>query len=87
MGETETPRDVKMLYLKGTHESLVDAHHGTRVVKLPTVIGGGKQSYQLPFCKELVAIFDHLESKEDGQCSGRDKKRTAGAIWIVQRAS
>jgi hypothetical protein len=46
--------------LEGTQQALVDAHHGTSVVELATVVGGAEQSDQLPLGKELVAVFDNL---------------------------
>lgn len=51
--------------LERAKETLIDAHHGTGIVKLATVVGGAKQRDQLAFRKELVAIFDDLVSSAD----------------------
>lgn len=46
--------------LERAQESLVDAHHGPRIVKFTTVIWRREKSDELPLCKELVSIFDDL---------------------------
>ncbi len=52
-------------YLERTHEGLVYAHHGSRVVKLPTVVWGREQGHQLSLRKELVSILDNLHRGTD----------------------
>ena len=51
--------------LERAKKTLIDAHHGTGIVELATVVGGAKQRDQLAFGKELVAIFDDLVSSAD----------------------
>ena len=51
------------VYLEGAHERLIHTHHGTSVVKLPTIVWGRKQSHQLPFSKELITILHHLKQQ------------------------
>jgi len=46
--------------LKGAHKCLIHTHHGTSIVKLPTVVGGREQGHQLPLGKEFVSILHHL---------------------------
>jgi len=46
--------------LKGAHQRIVNGHHGTGVVELPTVIGCGKECDEFPPGKEFVSIFDDL---------------------------
>lgn len=52
--------------LEGAHEGLVHTHHGTSIVKLATVVGGREECHQLPFGKELVAIFYNLVKDRNG---------------------
>lgn len=51
--------------LERAEQTLVDAHHGTRIVKLSAVVRCTKQGDELAFGKELVAIFDHLMGTTD----------------------
>ena len=51
------------VYLEGAHERLIHTHHGTSIVKLPTIVWGRKQSHQLPFSKELITILHHLKQQ------------------------
>lgn len=51
--------------LERAEQTLVDAHHGTRIVKLSAVVRCTKQGDKLTFGKELVAIFDHLMGTAD----------------------
>lgn len=50
------------VYLEGTHEGLVHAHHGSSIVKLSTVVGCREYCYKLPLGKELIAILNNLQS-------------------------
>lgn len=49
-----------LTHLEGTHESLIHAHHGACVVKLPAVVGCREEGDELALGKELVAILHHL---------------------------
>ena len=51
--------------LEGADQVFVDAHQGTRVVELSTVVGCGEDGDQLPFCEEFVALLDHLMGAAD----------------------
>lgn len=46
--------------LKWTHQRLIHAHHSTRILKLPTVVGSTENCHQLPLRKELVSLLYHL---------------------------
>jgi hypothetical protein len=46
--------------LEGAEEALVDAHHGTGIVKLSTIVGSTEQSDQLALGEELVSILNDL---------------------------
>lgn len=58
---------IVLTHLKGAHESLIDAHHGAGVVKLPAVVGGREQGDQLTLGKEFIAVLHDLKGYE--QCS------------------
>lgn len=49
-----------LTYLERAHESLVDTHHRTSVVKLATVVGRREESDELAFGEEFVAVLHHL---------------------------
>lgn len=51
--------------LKGTHECIINRHHGTSIVKFTTVIGSGEKSDQLPLGKKFISILDHLMGTTD----------------------
>jgi len=51
-------------YLEGTHQRLVNTHHGAGVVKLSTVVRRREQRHQLTLGKELIAVFYHLSIKQ-----------------------
>lgn len=51
--------------LEGAEQTLVNAHHGTRIVELSTVVRCTKQGDELTFGEELVSILDHLVSTTD----------------------
>jgi hypothetical protein len=51
--------------LEGAGEVLLDAHHGSAIVELPTVVGGGEHRHQLLFGEELVPVLDHLVRPAD----------------------
>lgn len=51
--------------LKGTHECIINRHHGTSIVKFTTIVGSGEKSDQLSLGKKFVSIFDHLMSPTD----------------------
>lgn len=46
--------------LEGTHQGVVDAHHGARVGKLSAVVWRGEDGDQASICEELVAGLDDL---------------------------
>jgi hypothetical protein len=46
--------------LEGTEQALVNAHHGTCVVELSTVIGRAEQSDKLSLGEEFVSILNDL---------------------------
>lgn len=48
--------------LEGAQEGLIDAHHGTRIVKLATIVGRGEQRDQVPLREELITILHDLWS-------------------------
>merc|ERR1719461_17275 len=48
--------------LEGAHQSFVHRHHGTCVIKLATIVGGGEESDQLPLGEKLVPVLHHLVS-------------------------
>ena len=54
-GDTHIPT-----HLEGAHQCLVHTHHGSSIVKLPTVVGSREEGHQLTLGKELVAILYHL---------------------------
>lgn len=51
-------------YLKRAHESLIHTHHGTSIVKFPTIVGCREQGDQLSLCKKLIAILNNLQVRE-----------------------
>jgi len=51
--------------LERAEQTLVDTHHGTRVVKLPAVVRCTKQGDELTFGEELVSVLDHLMGTTD----------------------
>lgn len=48
-------------HLKGAHERLIHAHHGSSVVKLSAVVWRREQSDELPLGEKFVAVLDHLQ--------------------------
>lgn len=50
-------------HLKGAHECLVYTHHGSSIVKLPTVVWCRKYCYKLPLSEELIAVFYNLQQR------------------------
>ena len=55
----------RLQYLEATHEGIINAHHGTRVIKLPTVIWRTEHRNQLLFGKELVPVLNDLMCSTD----------------------
>ena len=51
-------------HLEGAHQRLVNAHHGTRVVKFATVVRSAEDCDELPLCKELVAVLNNLQRRQ-----------------------
>lgn len=51
--------------LERAEQTLVNAHHGTRIVELSTVVRCAKQGDELTFGEELVSILDHLVGTTD----------------------
>lgn len=47
-------------YLERAHEGLIHTHHGTSVVKLPTIVRRWEQSDELPLRKKFIAILNNL---------------------------
>lgn len=62
-------------HLEWTHECLIYTHHCTSIVKFSAVVWGWKQRHQLPLCKELIAVLNHLKTnmKWLARCLGRIK--------------
>jgi hypothetical protein len=58
----DRPRKRHPTNLERAEQTLVNAHHGTGIVKLSAVVGRAEQGYQLSLGEELVAIFDDLMS-------------------------
>jgi hypothetical protein len=46
--------------LEGAHERVIDTHHGTSIVELAAVVGGGEDSHKLSLGEELVPVLHHL---------------------------
>ena len=46
--------------LEGTHQALIDCHHGTRIVEFTAIVGSREDGDELSPGKELVAILDDL---------------------------
>lgn len=53
------------LYLERAEETLINAHHGTGIVKLSTVVGSAEESNKLALGEELVPIFHDLVGTAD----------------------
>lgn len=51
--------------LERAEQALVDAHHGTRIVKLAAVVGRTEQGDELALGEEFVAVFHDLVSAAD----------------------
>lgn len=51
--------------LERAKQALVDAHHGTGIVKLAAVVGSGEEGDELALGEELVAVLDDLVSTAD----------------------
>ena len=51
--------------LEGAHQRIVNAHHSSRVLKLPAIVGSRENGHQLSLCEELVAFLDHLMRPAD----------------------
>jgi hypothetical protein len=49
-----------MHYLEGAHQSLVNRHHSTSIVKLSTVIWSREKGDQLTLGKEFIPILHNL---------------------------
>lgn len=50
-------------HLEGAHERLVHTHHGTGIVKLPTIVRSREEGDELPLCEKLITIFHHLRTE------------------------
>ena len=46
--------------LERAHQSIIHSHHCTCIVKLSTIVGSGKYSYQFTIGKEFISVFDDL---------------------------
>ena len=53
-----------MTYLERAHERLINRHHSTGIVKLPTIVGSRKQSDQLSFREKFITVLDNLQIKQ-----------------------
>jgi len=51
-----------LAHLEATHQRFIYTHHSSSIVKLSTIVGGGKQRHQLSLSKELIPIFDDLKT-------------------------
>jgi hypothetical protein len=51
---------VLMTDLERAEQTLVDAHHGTRIVKFSAVIRGAEESHKLALGEKLVSVFHNL---------------------------
>lgn len=51
--------------LERAEQTLVDAHHGSRIVKLAAVVGRAEEGNELALGEKLVAILDNLVSTAD----------------------
>lgn len=51
--------------LERAEQTLVNAHHGTRIVKLSAVVRCTKQGDELTFREELVSVLNHLMGSTD----------------------
>ena len=51
--------------LEGTHESLIDTHHSSRVIEFSAVIWCRENGNQLSLSEELVAVFHDLMRSAD----------------------
>ena len=54
------PAPSPITHLERAHQGLVHAHHRTRVVELPAVVGSAENGDQLALCKELITVLDDL---------------------------
>ena len=54
-----------VLNLKAAHQSLIDAHHGARVVKLTAVVRCAEEGHELATLEEFVAILNDLMGTAD----------------------
>jgi hypothetical protein len=62
--------NLRLSYAPGTNleraeQTLIDTHHGTRIVKLSTVVRRTEQGDELAFREELVSVLDHLMRTTD----------------------
>jgi len=51
--------------LETAHEGIIHAHHGTRIIKLSTIVGSTEQGHELPLGKEFVPILYNLMGSAD----------------------
>jgi hypothetical protein len=51
--------------LEGAEKALVDAHHGSSIIKLSAVVRRAEESDKLAFREELVTILDNLMGTAD----------------------
>lgn len=72
----------KAPYLKRAHEGLVHAHHGTSIVKLPTIVRRWEQSDELPLSEKFIAVLNDLQAGQ--QRKWRDGFMGWGTGWFTQ---
>ena len=61
----EKRAETRITNLEGAEQTLVNAHHGTSIVKLSTVVGSTEQGNQLALGEEFVAVLDDLVGTAD----------------------
>lgn len=78
-------------YLKGAHEPVIHAHHGTRVVKLSAVVWRRKERHQPAFREKLVTVLHHLfRFKEALRSTGVGKGKGKGyplSMFVGKKAA
>ncbi len=56
----------RKITLERAHESVINRHHGTSVVKLSAIVGRTEHSNELPARKEFVTVFHNLQDSPQG---------------------
>jgi len=58
-------RTSRLQNLERTHQRIIHSHHGTRIIKLSTIVGCRKHRHQFAIGKEFVSVFDDLMGSHD----------------------